>query len=267
MSKTYTKLLAGLMGAAMIAVAGQAAAVEFKDPAGDDNGPGTYTYPTDGAYLKGAFDLTAFEAEKSGSDIDFKATMAGSLNDPWGMGGGFATQMIFVFINTGTGKHKDGIPGLNIQLEPGWDKAVILSPQKKARVEAEIRNSAAPMAADIIVPGRTKGSGKTITGSVKAADIAGSDPSTWSYQVVVQSNEGFPAKGDLLTRRVNEFEGQHRFGGGNDGMCDPHVMDILSGKGTGGADEVAAQHAALKAYECTPDGEAKKLAVVPMIKK
>ena len=53
------------------------------------------------------------------------------------------------------------------------------------------------------------------------------DPSTWKYQVFMQSNEGFPADDDLLTRRVNEFEGQHRFGGGTDYDCDPHVMDML----------------------------------------
>src|SRR4029079_79177 len=30
----------------------------FTDPAGDDNGPGTYTYPTNSAFAKGGFDLT-----------------------------------------------------------------------------------------------------------------------------------------------------------------------------------------------------------------
>ncbi len=47
----------------------------------------------------------------------------------------------------------------------------------------------------------------------------------------MQSNEGFPDEADLLTRKVNEYEGQHRFGGGNDGDCDPHAMDVLAGKG------------------------------------
>ncbi|QJE72014.1 hypothetical protein HHL28_01865 [Aerophototrophica crusticola] len=265
--KKHVKLIAGVLGATFLATAAQAAGVTFKDPTGDDNGPGTYTYPTDAAYLKGAFDLTELKVEPSGSDLNVAVTVAGALNDPWGMGGGFATQMVFVFINTGTGKYKDGIPGLNVQLNPGWDKVVVLSPQKKARVEAEVGNSAAPMKADILVPTRTKGSGKTISGSVKAADVGSGDPATWSYQVVMQSNEGFPAKGDLLMRRVNEFEGQHRFGGGNDGMCDPHVMDILAGSGKGGADEVQAQQTALKAFECGPEGEAKKLAVLPMVKQ
>ena len=82
----------------------------------------------------------------------------------------------------------------------------------------------------------------------------------------MQSNEGFPAAGDLLTRKVNEYEGQHRFGGGNDGECDPHVMDILAGNGTGDPAEAEAQFKAL-AYECNPDGTAKKLATLPMVRK
>ena len=64
----------------------------------------------------------------------------------------------------------------------------------------------------------------------------------------MQSNEGFPAGNDLLTRKVNEYEGQHRFGGGNDGDCDPHVMDILAGKGAGrhGRDRRAAPDAQVR---------------------
>ena len=84
--------------------------------------------------------------------------------------------------------------------------------------------------------------------------------------MVVQSNEGFPAKTDLLSRKVNEFEGQHRFGGGNDGECDPQVIDILAGKGEGDKSEVAAQQEML-AYECNDDGTAKKTALLKLISK
>jgi hypothetical protein len=143
---------------------------------------------------------------------------------------------------------------------------VILSPQPASRVGAEIKTKAAGMAGDIVVPRRTSGAGRTISGKVKLDDLGGGDPATWGYQVVVQSNEGFPDKSDLLTRKVNEFEGQHRFGGGNDGNCDPHVMDILAGKGTGAAEEVQAQYDMLK-YECGPEGESVKPATLMMVRK
>jgi hypothetical protein len=133
-------------------------------------------------------------------------------------------------------------------------------------VRTEIETKAAAMTSAVLVPGRTKGSGRTISGSVDLADLGSGDPTTWGYQVVVQSNEGFPESAEVLTRRVNEYEGQHRFGGGNDGMCDPHLMDVLAGAGAGGAEEVEAQKQMLK-FECNPDGTSKSMAVLTMVRK
>ena len=253
------------------ATVAQAQTVTLTDPTGDDDGPGGYIYPTDAVYSPGSFDLTELEVKKKGSNIEFDASVNQRLDDPWGMDVGFAVQMIFVFIDTdgkeGSG-HTEGLPGLNIQFAPtdAWDKVVILSPQPASRVQAEIASKAAEMANDIVVPRRTTGRGKTIGAKVKADEIGDGDPTTWGYQVVVQSNEGFPAKTDLLTRRVNEFEGQHRFGGGNDMMCDPHVMDILAGNGDASADEVEAQHEMLK-YNCSMDGSEDELATLSMVRR
>ena len=138
---------------------------------------------------------------------------------------------------------------------------IILSPQPASRVGAEVKAKAADLAADIVIPRRTVGTGKTISAKVKLDELGGGDPAKWGYQVVVQSNEGFPDKSDLLSRKVNEFEGQHRFGGGNDGDCDPHVMDILAGKGEGTPDEAQAQYDMLK-YECGADGSSVKRATL-----
>jgi hypothetical protein len=82
----------------------------------------------------------------------------------------------------------------------------------------------------------------------------------------MQSNEGFPAATDLLTRKVSEYEGQHRFGGGNDGDCDPHVVDVLAGDGKGDKSEIDAQHTML-AYECNADGTSKTMATLTMVHK
>jgi hypothetical protein len=82
----------------------------------------------------------------------------------------------------------------------------------------------------------------------------------------MQSNEGFPAKTDLLTRKVNEYEGQHRFGGGTDYDNDPHVIDILVPPGRGEADEAARQHTILGAYtKETTEPKPEDLAEVPMV--
>ncbi len=242
-------LLAGLLigGTAM-------AQVKFEDPTGDDNGPGEYVYPTDAVYTRGSFDLTKLEVTPKGKRINVAATVNANLEDPWGMGVGFATQMIFVFIDNAEGGHTTGLPGLNVEFADGWEKVVILSPQSSGRVKQEVEAKAGGIAADIVVPSRTNGSGRTITGSVKMADLGEGDPATWGYQVVMQSNEGFPSDTDLLTRKVNEYEGQHRFGGGTDYDCDPHVMDILGDHGQ-------------LAYECEADGSSKKMASLKMVRK
>lgn len=253
----------------LVAATAFAQTVSFKDPAGDDDGPGNYTYPTDAVYTRGSFDLTGFTLKVNGAKTDVSVTVNANLADPWSMGGGFATQMVFIFIDkdhkAGSGYTK-AFPGLNVEFAPesAWEKAIVLSPQQPARVKTEVEQKAADLKGDVIIPARTRGAGRSITGTIDTAALGEGDPSTWAYQVVMQSNEGFPAGTDLLTRKVNEYEGQHRFGGGNDGDCDPHAIDILAGDGTGAKEEIDLQHKML-AYECAEDGSVKKLAVIATV--
>ena len=228
----------------------------FDDPAGDDNGPGEYVYPTDAVYTTGSFDLTKFCMKVKGNKANAEVSVNSNLGDPWRMGVGFSVQMIFIYIDNAEGGHTKSLPGTNhlFPEDQAWDKVIILSPQQIGRVNTEVEAKAAAMKDDIVVPSRTKGASRTITASVKMGDLGEGDPSTWGYQVIMQSNEGFPAEGDLLTRKVNEFEGQHRFGGGTDYDCDPHVMDILG------------DHAQL-AYECEADGTAKSMATTGMVRQ
>jgi carbohydrate-binding DOMON domain-containing protein len=264
--------LAWLFALAAILVASSVAAADvcFKDPTGDDNGPGSYTYPTDAVYKPGSFDLTQFCLKTRGKKADLEVTVNSTLEDSWRMGGGFSVQMVFIFIRTGDKEGSGftkGLPGLNISFAPNsaWDKCVILSPQPASRVKTEIDAKVpADMKSSVIVPDRTKGAARTITGTVDLAALGSGDPATWGYQVCMQSNEGFPTSTDLLTRKVNEYEGQHRFGGGNDGDCDPQVMDVLAGGGMGEKSEIEAQHQML-AYECNSDGTAKKMAELTMV--
>ena len=242
------KILLTAFALALVLTAQATAQVKFEDPTGDDNGPGAYVYPTDAVYTGGSFDLTGFELKVKGKNATAEVTVNSNLEDPWGMGVGFAVQMVFIYIDTGEGGHSEGLPGTNTKFAEGseWDKCIILSPQTAARVKEEVGAKAEAMADDIIVPART-------TGRVKLAEIGEGDPKTWGYQVIMQSNEGFPADTDLLTRKVNEYEGQHRFGGGTDYDCDPHVMDILG------------DHAMLD-YECEADGTPVKMATLKMVK-
>lgn len=238
------------------------------DPAGDDNGPGKYVYPTDPTYTPKSFDLRKVEMVDKGKTIEFSITVGARIKDPWNSkdwdGNGFSLQFAQIYIDTNgvAGKgHTKPLPGLGaVEFAPAqaWDKLVLISPQGKLRLTSEVKYKAKDMRNDVVIPRKTKARGKTLVAIVKKSDL-GQPMTHWGFQVVMQSNEGYPDKTDVLTRRVNEIRGQHRFGGGHDSTCDPHVIDMLAGKAKGADDEIKAQHSALQ-YVC-----GKKSATLPMI--
>jgi carbohydrate-binding DOMON domain-containing protein len=277
--KHYSRALGALVVAAAVSAPQLASAEDlvFEDPSGDDNGPGTYTYPTAAEYTRGSFDLRKLEIIDKGSKIELRVTLGARIEDPWDSkawpepGNGFSLQMVQVYLDTvpGEGKgHTAALPGINASFAAAdaWDRVVVVSPQPKGRLKSEVAMKAAAVKDAVVVPVKVVARGKTLVATVKKKDLGGSPTKAWGIQAVVQSNEGYPSKDDLLTRRVNEYPGKHRFGGGNDWDCDPHVLDILAGVGVGEASEVDAQKSAL-AYECGDEGKVVKQATLPMVSR
>lgn len=247
--------------------------VVLEDPSGDDDGPGKYVYPTDDAYDKGAFDLRKLTVSVDGEDVELRVRLGTKIKDPWRskewQGNGFSVQMVLVFLDTdgkpGSG-HTKTLPGINVEFAAAnaWDKVVLLSPQPPKRIRSEIEQKAKAFEGAIVIPKKTKARGKELIATVDVSALGGKPTTAWGYQVLVQSNEGYPAPTDFLTRKVNEYEGPHRFGGGTDYDCDPHVLDMLAAPAKGGDGEKATQHQLLGGYTCNPDGSGKR-AVLPMI--
>lgn len=262
-----------LAGAFMLSGASALAAeVVLKDPKGDDKGPGQYTYPTDAVYTKGSFDLVEARIEEDGDTIKVTVEVNARIEDPWDSkawgGNGFSTQMFFIFLDfdkkEGSG-HTDGLAGLNVKFAPesAWEKALVISPQGTTRVQAEVNAKAGTLKGDVVIPSSVKAQGKKITARFAKSKV-GALTATTGYQVLVQSNEGFPDKTDLLTRKVNEYGGQHRFGGGSDYDCDPHALDMLAGSAKGDAGEAKAQYDMLGTFKCDAAGNGAR-AVIKMI--
>ncbi|MFT7622992.1 MAG: carbohydrate-binding DOMON domain-containing protein, partial [Myxococcota bacterium] len=207
--------------------AASADTITLKDPTGDDKGPGNYIYPTDSAYKRGSFDLTSVKLEEKGDKVVVTVTVNSKIEDPWGSakwdGQGFSLQMAFIFIDTdhkaGSG-YKSALPGLNVNFAETsrWEKVLLVSPQGTRRLSAEVAAKAKRWKKDIVIPTRVRVRGRSLVATYKAADVGKLSPS-FGYQAIMQSNEGFPDKGDLLTRKVNEYNGKHRFGGGSDFNC------------------------------------------------
>jgi|KBSSwiStaDraftv2_1062776.scaffolds.fasta_scaffold09985_5 carbohydrate-binding DOMON domain-containing protein len=272
----FRRLLAAVpllvLAFALPAAADNEKGFKLSDPTGDDKGPGTYTYPTDAVYKPGSFDITEFEVVPGANQTEFRISVRTRIEDPWDSpawgGNGFSVQMAFIHIDTdhkkGSGV-QDGLPGTNVRFseDEAWDRVIIVSPQGATRVNSEVGLKASQWKDKIIVPKVTRAQGKTLIAVVDNAQLGGPPQTTWGYQVLMQSNEGFPDKKDLLTRKVNEFEGQHRFGGGSDYDNDPHVMDILVPPD---GDPAKKQYEILSKYKKdTKEPKPEDLAVVPMV--
>ena len=72
-----------------------ATVLSVTDPTGDDNGPGTYAYPTASDFHMGAFDLTGMKVSETDSDVYIQVSLANL--DPT-FGAPFGAQLLDVYI-------------------------------------------------------------------------------------------------------------------------------------------------------------------------
>lgn len=246
----------------------------FLDPIGDDKGPGYYTYPTNPVYVKGGFDILKLEVDGRAKDsVTFRVTVNADLKQEWGMAADFDIQFMQIYIDTdgepGSG-HVQTLPGLNLFILPahGWEKVVLISPQPESRVSIEVEAKGKDFESSVAIPKKIVGQGRTLIATVLKRDLGvddDADLTKWKFQIFSQSNEGFPDREDLLTRNVNEYNGLHRFGGGNDYWGDPEVMDMLAFPAKGLITEAQLQFDILNVWESYPDPTKDIKAVVPMV--
>jgi glucoamylase len=66
------------------------------DPSGDDNGPGTYAYPTSSNFAPGSFDLTHFQVNETATDIYIQTTLRNLVNT---FGQDFGAQLLDIYVH------------------------------------------------------------------------------------------------------------------------------------------------------------------------
>ncbi len=195
----------------------------IEDPEGDDKGPGSYTYPKDGVFKAGDFDLTAFEVSSDGANIYFSFTLKAPITNGWSSAGGFSVQTFDVYIDkdpgAGTG-NRMLLPGRNAALADGngWDVAVWIegwAPYYQVLVPGDdplaepVKHIEASSAMKVYVD-----SGKNaVIASVPLEFFGEGTPGDWSYAAVVLGQEGYPADGVWRVRDVNKTAESYRFGG------------------------------------------------------
>ena len=70
--------------------------LSLADPTGDDNGPGTFQYPTDAAFHPGAFDLLHFDVSQTTSDVYIQVTLR-NLDSTFGSN--FGAQLLDIYVH------------------------------------------------------------------------------------------------------------------------------------------------------------------------
>jgi glucoamylase len=108
--------------------------LDVTDPSGDDNGPGTYAYPTSSSFTAGSFDITRFQVLTKDGTAYLRTTVR-TLTPTFG--NTIGAQMLDIFIHTA-----DAAPTstrtamLREQLarsSPPRSRIRSLSPSRKAR--------------------------------------------------------------------------------------------------------------------------------------
>jgi hypothetical protein len=97
----------------------------FDDPVGDDNGPGTYKYPTDSAYARGGFDLVGMDVYTQGDQVRFVTEIGGEVVNPWG-GDKISHQRINIYLGNGGPGTAHALPGTNMDTASPWSRVVVI---------------------------------------------------------------------------------------------------------------------------------------------
>ncbi len=223
--------------------------LDLADPIGDDHGPGTYRYPTDGVFAAGSYDLTRFQFGTEGEDFVFNFEVVAPIQNPWGSPRGLSVQTFDVYIDTDPGAGTGArllIPGRNASLAEGngweygitvegWDPAIYVAGSDGTVEETK-------PSFDVIV---FADKGK-VTVKVPQRLLPG-DPSTWSFGVAILSQEGFPSSGVRRVRDVEAAAAQWRLGGSPGGINATRIVDVALA-------EAGLQEQLLSSYQVVASG-------------
>jgi len=204
--------------------------LDITDPADDDYGPGSYTYPQDAVFPAGCYDILNFQVGIDGDNLVFKFSMAGAVENSWGSPNGLSVQTFDIYIDTDSNGEGGSslLPGRNLAVEEGmaWDYALTIEGWESGLfvpsdggAERIATGSEMQIVAD---PGQQR-----VTVRIPLA-LLGTDPETWSYAAMVLSQEGYPAGGVMRVRDVNQNAEQWRFGGAPAGSTNhTRVIDLV----------------------------------------
>jgi glucoamylase len=214
--------------------------LDVSDPAGDDNGPGTYAYPTSSNFATGSFDLTRFQVLSDGTYAYLRVTLR-TLVPTFGVLDG--AQLLDVYV------HEPGAAATSTQAAfASRNYAIAPGGAWSQRVEVQgfaptvwVSASGAPAGSAFTLPVQ---SDRTITVALPESAF-GSPASGWGFTVVLTGQDGF--SGDQA-RGFSATPGEFSFGvcapGGSAPVCAadpatvPKAVDVITPAGVSAATEL-----------------------------
>ncbi|MEP6559581.1 MAG: glucodextranase DOMON-like domain-containing protein [Nakamurella sp.] len=158
--------------------------LDLADPTGDDNGPGTYAYPTAADFRPGAYDLQNFQIYDNGDDIIFRvqtANLSPTFGSPLG------AQLIDVYAanpNGGQTSTAASYPGRNYTLATPWNRLIEVQGFGQRFIDGtgSTVGSVAIKASEVT---------RYITFTVAKSALGGAPGAGWAFAVVLAGQDGF----------------------------------------------------------------------------
>jgi len=219
---------------------GGSTVLDVTDPTGDDNGPGTYQYPTSPDFVPGSFDLTRFQVLSDGTYAYLRVTLR-TLVPTFGVLDG--AQLLDVYV------HVPGAsPTSTAAAFASRNYSIASSGAWSQRVE--VQGFASPVwvnAAGSTVgtaPALAEQSDRTITVALPEAQF-GTPTSGWGFTVVLTGQDGFsPDQARAFTATPGAFTFGVCAPGGTAPICSvdpstvPKAMDVITPAGVDQATEL-----------------------------
>jgi glucoamylase len=219
---------------------GGSTVLDVTDPTGDDNGPGTYQYPTDSSFVAGSFDLTRYQVLSDGTFAYLRVTLR-TLVPTFGVIDG--AQLLDVYVH---------VPGASSTSTAAAftsrNYTIATSGAWSQRVEVQgfaapvwVNASGGTVGTPFVLP---NGSDNTITIALPESSF-GTPGSGWGFSVVLTGQDGFSSD---QARAFTPTPGAFTFGvcapGGTAPICSfdpnlvPKAVDVITPTGVSQATEL-----------------------------
>ena len=210
------------------------------DPTGDDNGPGTYAYPTSPDFQPGAFDLTGVAVSQTATDVYIQVKIRNLAPT---FGSSFGAQMLDVYVHDPSATSTStaaAFPGRNYTIAPadGWSQRV--EAQGFAPV-AWVDPSGASLGSGQLVADQPSGTATLVLPRAAFGTVG----TGWVFTVALTGQDGFSSD---QARAFTATPGPFSFGvcaaSGTSPICSvdpakvPKVMDTIPPSGVSQAVEL-----------------------------